>query len=221
MPSVQVTATDADAGPLNNKLVYSLAGNGAGSVFDIDSATGEIRVIADLQYESSQKSYSLTVQVRDEGTPSLNGSAPLVVNILDRNDNAPVFGSLPFAQQMVREDAAVNTEVFRFSASDADAPNTPNSQIAFSVTNTQGKFALAAIDATTQRIILSNTLDYESAQFYSLKLEVNDMGTPRLSSHTTLNVTVLDVNDFPPVFQQPTYTRSVRHVISICSNMLN
>ena len=58
-----VTATDPEGDP----LAYKLAGSSAGS-FDLDTATGQLRTRAALDYESTN-SYTISVEVRDGKNP--------------------------------------------------------------------------------------------------------------------------------------------------------
>ncbi len=74
-----VIASDADAGQTLSYLIAS--GNTAGK-FTINSTTGAITVAGVLNYETNT-SYSLTVQVTDNGSPSKNKSATITINITD------------------------------------------------------------------------------------------------------------------------------------------
>lgn len=51
---------------------------------------GSIVLQSALDYET-MPSYSLTISAVDSGFPSRSGTANLVINLLDANDNAPVF----------------------------------------------------------------------------------------------------------------------------------
>lgn len=53
-------------------------------------------------------------------------------------------------------------------------------------------------------------MDYEIKPQHILTLLALDDGTPALSSSQTLTITVLDVNDEAPVFQQNLYEASVK-----------
>lgn len=59
-----------------------------------------------------------------------------------------------------------------------------------------------AIDRFSGRIVLKRHLDYESRQEYGLKISASD--TSHIA-YTTLSIRVTDVNDNPPLFQQPAY----------------
>lgn len=57
--------------------------------------------------------------------------------------------------------------------------------------------------------MLSERLDYESVQRYTLVIGVQDQGHPPLSSNLTVHMEVQDVNDNPPVFEKQSYSISI------------
>ncbi|MEQ2304559.1 hypothetical protein AMECASPLE_028403, partial [Ameca splendens] len=54
-------------------------------------------------------------------------------------------------------------------------------------------------------ILVAQPLDYENCRDYFLTVEAHDGGTPPLSSITTLNIILTDVNDNAPVFSHDLY----------------
>lgn len=63
--------------------------------------------------------YDLTVIASDNGTPSASAATHVIVNVLDANDNEPVFAR-PAYEFVVEENVRRNTVVGIVSASDAD-----------------------------------------------------------------------------------------------------
>ncbi|EFP04243.1 CRE-CDH-3 protein [Caenorhabditis remanei] len=80
-------ATDQDSG-VNGIVTYS----GESSEFFVDTATGEIRNLKELDAEKRQN-YSIPYEVRDLGTPSKSINCTVAILIDDVNDNAPEFSS--------------------------------------------------------------------------------------------------------------------------------
>ena len=74
---------------------------------------GLITIAGALDYETS-RSYSLTTQATDHGSPSLSGTAVVRVNLLDSNDNAPEFTERRYVG-LVREDRTDGYEIIRVS----------------------------------------------------------------------------------------------------------
>lgn len=63
--------------------------------------------------------YDLTIVVNDNGTPSASATTHVIVNVLDANDNDPVFARDVY-EFTVEENAKRNTVVGVVSASDID-----------------------------------------------------------------------------------------------------
>ena len=73
-----------------------------------------------LDYEA-MTSYRLTIRAEDEGTPSpLYSDVSVAIDVIDVNDNAPVFTQKRYAVE-IPENVAVGTEVLRVMASDRDS----------------------------------------------------------------------------------------------------
>lgn len=64
--------------------------------------------------------YDVTVLASDNGTPSATAEAHVIVNVLDANDNAPIFTRYSY-EFSVEENVARNTVLGIISASDADS----------------------------------------------------------------------------------------------------
>ncbi|KAE8286355.1 Protocadherin-1 Cadherin-like protein 1 Protocadherin-42 [Larimichthys crocea] len=84
---LDVVATDADSGT-NAELVYSIIENSATRLFEIDANTGVVRVKNLLDREETER-YEFRVAAADKGVPIKTGTATVVINVLDRNDNDP------------------------------------------------------------------------------------------------------------------------------------
>lgn len=86
----RIEATDADFGS-NANITYSIK-NGSNVPFIISPATGSLRVDGLLDRETQDK-YSFVVIARDNPKfgKSLSSSVNVEVNVLDINDNPPVF----------------------------------------------------------------------------------------------------------------------------------
>ena len=132
-------------------------------------------------------------------------SPKLVIHFADVNDNPPDFAS-KFYFATVTEGVVLGTEVVRVLATSKDTGL--NAEIRYSIRggNQHNKFTIHPV---TGLVSLADDIDYEKAREYLLTVEAKDRGTPPLSSHATVNITVLDANDNAPVFTQAAYTASV------------
>ncbi|MGI6417730.1 MAG: cadherin domain-containing protein [Thermoguttaceae bacterium] len=191
-PVGTVAASDPDR-PAQTLTYAITAGNNSGA-FAINSASGQITVANNsaLDYETISQ-YVLTVQVADDGTPSLSDTATVTINLADAND-APVLGDATFA---LPEYAAVGTLVGTVTATD---PDRPAQTLTYAITagNASGLFAIHS--ATGQITLADNsTLDYETISQYVLTVRVADNGTPSLSDTAAVTINVTPMNRPPQI----------------------
>lgn len=86
----KIEATDQDIG-VNGRLHYELVNrNDIGDYFVINNETGLIRSRGNLDREKKSL-YQFEVRVRDGGEPRFTTTGTVDVNILDYNDESPVF----------------------------------------------------------------------------------------------------------------------------------
>uniref|UniRef100_A0A8C7RY70 Cadherin EGF LAG seven-pass G-type receptor 1a n=1 Tax=Oncorhynchus mykiss TaxID=8022 RepID=A0A8C7RY70_ONCMY len=197
----QVKATDKDEGN-NAKVHYSIISGNVKGQFYIHSPTGVIDIINPLDYEMIRE-YNLRIKAQDGGRPPLiNGTGIVVVQVVDVNDNAPMFVSTPF-QATVLENMAVGCSVIHIQAIDADSGD--NSHLQYRLTAMAPGFPFT-INNSTGWITVSVELDRETTDFYTFGVEAVDHGVPVMSSSASVSVTVLDVNDNVPTFTQRLYS---------------
>uniref|UniRef100_A0A670Y792 FAT atypical cadherin 1 n=1 Tax=Pseudonaja textilis TaxID=8673 RepID=A0A670Y792_PSETE len=197
---MQVMATDADIRS-NAEITYTLYGAGA-EEFRLSSDTGELKTLATLDRE--QKSvYSLMVKASDAGGRFCQSN--IILNIEDINDNPPEFTAETYSIT-VFENTELSTLLTRVHATDADAGL--NQKIHYSLLeHADGQFS---IDEFSGILKLEKPLDRELQAVYNLLLKAEDEGSPKkLSSTATLMVSVLDINDNPPVFEYKEYSATV------------
>lgn len=197
-PSIQ--ATDADAG--NNSLVhYSLSGSGHEMFTILDSGNVIFTPTKPSQVldREQQSEYDLRVTATDNG--NLSSTTTLTVVVEDENDNPPIFEHGPLFV-LLPEIAKPGSKVVQVKANDADEKG-PNSRIQYYVT-AGGKGDLR-IDRQTGEIFVVGTLKPGSVYF----LNVSAVDGAGLASKTNVNITVVDVNDHRPTFDQNIYSFEV------------
>lgn len=206
-------ATDKDIG-INRKIKYSFI-DSANDHFKIEPDSGIVILQKPLDREQKAM-YNLTVEATDQGTPHLSQKANLLVLVLDINDNPPEFAS-KYYSAIVPEVESVGTEIVRVLATSKDSGI--NAEVFYSIVggNEHKKFE---IHAKTGVITIGEPLDYERAKDYLLTIQATDGGTPPLSNHVTVNITVTDSNDNAPVFVQMSYSATIREDAEIGDKIL-
>ncbi|CAL8331130.1 unnamed protein product [Lota lota] len=177
--------------------------------FRVHARSGWLYLYQSLDYET-EPGYRFRV-VATAGDPVLGknndtrstATASVRVQVLDANDNAPVFGS----------------EVYYFTASEGSAPQglvgtvqavdrdaQKNAELTYMLLS-DGKYF--RINTKTGEIMNWVALDREQHSQHSLKVMVSDHGQPRLNATTTVHVSITDVNDNPPCFTHLPPTKEI------------
>ncbi|XP_060698853.1 cadherin EGF LAG seven-pass G-type receptor 1 isoform X4 [Hemiscyllium ocellatum] len=212
---LQVKATDRDKG--NNAVIhYSIVSGNIKGQFYIDSVNGNIDIINPLDYETTRE-YTLRIKAQDGGRPPLiNGTGLVMIQVIDVNDNAPIFVSTPF-QATVLENVAIGYSVIHIQAIDADSGN--NARLEYRLVDTPPDFPLV-IGNNTGWITVAKELDREITEFYTFSVEARDNGIPSMTSSAGISITVLDVNDNNPTFTERVYYLRLNEDAPVGSSVL-
>uniref|UniRef100_A0A8B9IJS9 Protocadherin gamma-C3 n=1 Tax=Anser cygnoides TaxID=8845 RepID=A0A8B9IJS9_ANSCY len=172
-------------------------------LFELNAATGEIRVSGNLDFEETKK-HKLVVRATDGG--GLSAHCKVHVEVLDVNDNAPeiVLTSLTAS---IPEDAPPRTVVALFSVRDRDSGDNGRTECAI---DGDLPFSLTPTFDNYYELRTNAALDRERTAEYNITITAMDWGRSRLSSRERIFVQISDVNDNPPEFTQDVYTISVK-----------
>lgn len=193
---MDVSATDADSGS-NAQISYSiLADANTRAIFSINPDSGQIRVNTVLDREQ-RENYDFHVVAADKGSPSLKGTASVVITVLDCNDNDPKF-MLNGYNFSVMENMPRLSPVGMVTVIDADKGE--NARVHLSVEPDSGEFI---IQNGTGTILSSISFDREHQSTYTFRLKAVDGGDPPRSSYVGVTINVLDENDNAPVIVVP------------------
>ncbi|XP_041116855.1 cadherin-23-like isoform X4 [Polyodon spathula] len=203
---ISVSAVDPDKGP-NGQVTYQLLNLPLGGyVRPEDPSTGKIIANRTVDFEQVQW-LNFTVRAQDQGAPPRFADLPVFLQIIDINDNNPVF-SQPSYQKSVFEDIALGTVILRVSATDADSGRF--ALIEYGLVDGEGCFGM---NPSTGDIYILSPLDREKKDHYTLtavaKDNPGDSASNQRENSVQVLVTVLDVNDFRPQFSKRLYSTSV------------
>ncbi|CAL1526295.1 unnamed protein product, partial [Lymnaea stagnalis] len=156
--------------------------------------------------------HTLTLVARDGGVTPLSGSATIVVNVEDVNDNAPVFDQ-PLYNVSLPETATVGTLVTTVSATDADKEAFGVREYRFSPLNRDDVTRHFTINGSSGQIVVGGSLLEKQGETFRLLVECLDRGVPPLVSRVEVDVTVEDtVNSAPTISLNIMFGGSVSEV---------
>ncbi|KAK0148607.1 Protocadherin beta-16 [Merluccius polli] len=196
---ITVSASDADEG-VNGEVMYELDHVSENSnVFSLNSKTGEVRVVAPIDYEQ-ESSYEIRISAKDG--LGLASYCTLIIDITDVNDNPPVV-SLKSLVNPIQENVLPGSEVGIITVQDRDSDN--NRQVKLSI-HPHAPFKLVPSIKNYYSIVTTGELDRESTAEYDITITATDEGSPPLSSSKRIQLSIADVNDNPPVFEEQSYS---------------
>ncbi|NWW25605.1 PCDGM protein, partial [Falcunculus frontatus] len=139
----------------------------------------------------------LVLTAEDGGSPPQSSKIHITIQVLDANDNHPVFDRPSYGARLV-ENSPLGTLVVKLNATDVDEG--PNGDIRYSLSshNSAALRQIFAIDEQTGEIRVQGNLDFEEATVYEIEVEAKDMGSPTMEEHCSVVVEITDVNDNAP-----------------------
>ncbi|KAG7517652.1 protocadherin beta-16-like [Solea senegalensis] len=198
-----VSATDADEG-INGEVAYDFGHitEDLRSVFNIDHKTGDIKLMAPVDFETAS-SFELRVTAKDG--LGLTSFAKVIIAISDINDNAPVI-YLKSLTNPIPENVTPGTEVGIINVQDRDSEK--NRQVRCTIQQNV-PFKLVPSIKNYYSLVTTGQLDRELVSDYNITISATDEGSPPLSSSKTVQLSVADINDNPPVFEEQSYSAYV------------
>lgn len=192
-------AVDADVGA-NSIYTYFLSES---EFFAIEIQTGsdgskyvDLMLVGTLDREE-HSAHNLILTAVDGGVPPRSGTASIIINVVDINDNTPQFSQPVFSVNLT-ENAAAGTVVMTLNATDLDEG--ANAELVYSYTlyTSEKTQELFSLDPTTGEIKVKGVIDYEESPSFEMYVQAQDRGAIPLSGHCKVMVFVTDLNDNYP-----------------------
>lgn len=202
---LRVSASDEDADN-NGAITYNLSAPGNMddiNYFSMNEDSGWIVLRRPLDRDT----YHLRALASDRGIPSHSATVDVLIEVVDRANNPPIWDQPIYGPISIRENLEVGRKVISIKAASgiADNPTVFYSLMKGSTeqTNKRDSFYLSqrAEGSTTWADIFVNyPLDYEKIQQYNLTIRVENNGIQQLASEATVYIVLEDVNDEIPLF---------------------
>lgn len=217
---MRIQASDKDTG-YRGDVRYSIKAysdtpspTSTGNRFSIDSITGNVKLMGDLDYESDREVRFMVVATDGGGrtdVATFSTEKEVVVRVTDSNDHAPVID--PLADKSLSEVSKLNTPLYNIYASDEDED--VNKKVYFEIIsgNAGGTFTIVSKPSDTGKsmgqLMLLKNLDFESGVTkYTLNIKAYNKeasNADAYSSTAPLKITVIDANE-PPIFTNTPYS---------------
>lgn len=197
---VQVIAKDELDFGVNAEIDYIATGGNGTNNFAINKEDGWISVTRTLKNDPGRV-FVLNVRAVDRGVPPQFDEVVVTIVLTGENRYPPVFTALSY-QVIVPENEPIGSTILVVSASDND--DGPNGMVRYSISggNERKEFA---VNAVTGSVTILQSLDYDVIQEYHLNITTEDLGFISHSAVAMLTVTLTDINDNAPVFNQTEY----------------
>ncbi|XP_074649041.1 cadherin-23-like [Tubulanus polymorphus] len=192
--------------PEQSQITYRIkSGNTLDNAFEVNHTTGVFSVKRGVVYQEAPVGgkFRVVIEASDNGNPVQTTDAPVIITLLDVNDNHPIFVS-PIYAKTISEITPSGTSILEVSAKDADGGM--NGEITYRiVSGSQDNFA---IDYRTGIIRVSNNGNLDIDRYgteYNMLVFAEDKGNPQLSGNCTVKITVTNANNKLPFFSRDTY----------------
>lgn len=187
-----IIATDDDS-EQNGNIIYNIERGDRNNQFFIDEFNGNIYVNDGLDRETIS-SYTLEIRACDNGAPQLCSYVQVLIDILDINDNAPVFKNSNYSV-VLQENKPLGFKIITFELSDADDfPNSNPFTFDFKSGNEGGFFRIEQ-DGSLRTAARFN---HRICDQYVLQIRVFDNGNPPLYSDAWITVKIIEESQYPP-----------------------
>ncbi|XP_077999701.1 cadherin-23-like [Glandiceps talaboti] len=205
----EIMVTDNDTG-INSEIYLALSGDGS-QYFEVDLESGifarvTVKNGTSLNRETTQN-FTLMIEASNFDN-SMTTAVPLIITLLDLNDNAPVFNLNTDIFEVV-ENETLGHHVAYINASDDDAEDRNNGIQYFFVDGDYGQFA---IDRNTGEITVADTLygNITGRYTYVISVMAYNSGTDRdQETTTTITINIGDYYNVPPFFPEIAYSASI------------
>lgn len=196
---IKVTAKDEMDFGVNAEIEYSIVSNNGTEYLKIDRTSGWISLTRRIK--GVGKIFLLRIRATDKGVPPQQDEVTVTLIVTGENKYTPVFTALSY-QVIVPENEPLGSTILIVNASDDDQG--PNGMIRYEISagNERNQFT---VDSTSGAITILQALDYDAIQEYHLNVTASDLGFKPHKAIAMITITLTDINDNAPTFNQSIY----------------
>ncbi|KAM9795536.1 protocadherin alpha-7-like [Neosynchiropus ocellatus] len=152
--------------------------------------------------------HQLLLTATDGGNPPKSGTLEIIVDVLDVNDNMPVFSKEAYSV-LLEENAPIGTTVIQVNATDLDEG--PNGEIIYAFgSDVKDKIRdLFEVDSVSGDIIVKGLVDFEEHDIYDIDIQASDKGSIPLKTDKNVIIKIRDLNDNAPEIEVASLSSAV------------
>ncbi|KAM4621844.1 protocadherin alpha-3-like [Polymixia lowei] len=171
---------------------------------------GKIPVLSLLRPldRETQMRHRLLLTAIDGGKPSRSGTTEIIADVLDINDNMPIFIKDNYSLHL-KENAPIGTTVIQVNATDLDEGS--NGEIIYSFGNNVNSRIrqLFRVDPNTGEIIVHGLIDFELEESYEIDIQASDKGSAPFKTDKSVFVNIVDLNDNAPEIEVTSFSKAI------------
>ncbi|XP_067104243.1 protocadherin alpha-8-like [Osmerus mordax] len=155
-----------------------------------------------------KKNHKLLITAIDGGKPPRSGTTEIIIDVLDINDNMPIFTKDSYSV-FLNENSPSGTTVIQVNATDLDEGS--NGEVVYSFGNmvTDKLRTLFDVNTNTGEIIVKGQVDFEVQDSYEIDIQASDKGIAPLTTDKSVVVKVVDLNDNAPEIELTSFSSAV------------
>lgn len=199
----QLNATNPRRVDSEQDIIYWLAEDKTKKPkFKIIPKTGEIFLVetVDRDPPASEHLFKLRAYARDSlSINTFNTSVPVIIDVLDVNDNAPTFDEERYMLELPESLPPGTIFPSFFKARDSDA-GLNGKIVSYHLNGSDSELEMFKIDNKTGTISLGGSLDYETQATHEFVVIALDGGDPPNIGSATVVIGVTNINEHSPKF---------------------
>ncbi|KAM9357323.1 protocadherin beta-15-like [Symphorus nematophorus] len=156
----------------------------------------------------AKSTHKLVLTAIDGGNPPKTGTVEIYIDVLDVNDNMPVFTKDTYSA-VLQENSPVGTTIIQVNATDLD--DGPNGEVVYSLGNdVKDKIReLFDVNSLTGEITVKGRVDFEEQDSYDIDIQASDKGTIPFRTDKSVIIKIGDTNDNPPEIEVASLSSAV------------
>ncbi|XP_062855031.1 protocadherin alpha-8-like [Trichomycterus rosablanca] len=213
VPGIRIqlqAARDPDSGT-NSVQTYKLSHNEHFQIEVKDRGSDRKMLFLILQKSLDREKSSvheLILTALDGGKPPKTGTMEITVDVLDINDNSPVFTKDSYLAK-INENAPIDTTIIQVNATDSD--DGLNGEVFYSFGHAVDAEVreLFYLDPITGKLIVKRKIDFEQKDQYEIDIQASDKAAVPLIADKSILIQIIDLNDNAPEIKVMSFTTTV------------